>query len=137
LTTVPADSRAVLTNATVIHPTFVPDVAGTYVVELTVTDAAGVTATDAVMVTARGAAAQILDLLALVRGMPLQPAVKAYLSVILEAAVSHPRTAQVLCDALQLFIRYVEIWARGSIPPALAAQLVSDATRIRVVLGCR
>jgi hypothetical protein len=69
--------------------------------------------------------------------MPLQPAVKAYLSVVLEAAVSRPGTARVLCDALQLFIRYVEVRAGRTIPTALASQLVSDATRIRVVLGCR
>jgi hypothetical protein len=47
------------------------------VVELTVTDAAGVSTTDTVEITARGAADQILDLRALVRGMPLQPVVKA------------------------------------------------------------
>jgi hypothetical protein len=137
LTTVPAGSRAALTNPTAVNPAFVPDVAGAYVAELTVTDSAGVTATDAITVTARGAADQILDLLALVRGMPLPPMVKAYLSVVLEAAVSHPRRVQVLCDVMRLFIRYVEVRAGHTIPPALAAQLVSDATRIRVVLGCR
>jgi hypothetical protein len=57
--------------------------------------------------------------------------------VVLEAAVSRPRGVEVLCDALQLFIRYVEVRAGGTIAPALATQLVSDATRIRTVLGCR
>ena len=97
----------------------------------------GVTATDAITVTARGAADQILDLLALVRGMPLQPVVKAYLLLALEAAVSRPGSVQALCDAMRLFIGFVEARADRTIPRALATQLVSDATRIRVVLGCR
>ena len=137
LLTTPDGSRASLMNATSANPTFVPDVAGTYVVELTVTDAAGLTATDAVTITARGAVDQILDLLALIRGMPLHPVVKAYLTAVLEDAISRPRTVEVLCDGLALLIRYVEGRAGRTIPLALATQLVADATRISIVLGCR
>ena len=137
LVTTPGGSRAALINAASARPTLLPDVAGAYVVALTVTDAAGVSATDAVTITARSAVDQILDLLALVRGMPLQPVVRAYLTAALEAALGRPRTVDVLCDAMALFIRYVEVRAGRTIPLALATQLVADARRISVVLGCR
>lgn len=53
LTSRPSDSSASLSGANTAQPTFTPDVAGEYVVELTVEDGQGATSTDSVRITAQ------------------------------------------------------------------------------------
>ncbi len=109
---------------------------GTSVVQCTAGDAAGNTAQASFNVRIKGAPEQIVDLINLARGMPLPPALSTRLLLALQTALANPRNKPLACAALSVFIAVVQAQPPSVIPPALKAQLIADATRIKAVLGC-
>ena len=110
---------------------------GTTTVHCIASDAAGNTAGAGFNVRVKGAAEQIVDLIQLARGTTLPPGLKARLLAALQTALEDPRKIPIACLGLSLFIQLVQIQPPSVISPALKAQLIADANRIKAVLGCR
>ena len=109
---------------------------GTSVVQCTAGDAAGNTGQANFNVRIKGAPEQIVDLINLARGMPLPPALSTRLLLALQTALANPRNKPLACATLSVFIAVVQAQPPSVISPALKAQLIADATRIKAVLGC-
>jgi hypothetical protein len=108
--------------------------AGTTTVTCTATDDDGATATGSFTVTVRGAADQLGDLLLAADGVGPGRSLPAKVrSAIGALAAGDVATT---CATLHAFGNEVRAQTGKSIPPAVAAALTADATRIRSVLGC-
>jgi hypothetical protein len=84
----------------------------------------------------RGAPEQIVALLEKLRRMTFSASHKASLTTLLQALLSRPNGTPIVCQTLRLFITLIEQAPSRHIPPDVAAELISDAKRIRAVLGC-
>lgn len=107
---------------------------GTTSVTCTATDDDGATTTDSFIVTVRGAGEQLDDLLSAVDGVDPGKSLPAKVRTAIGAVAAGDLAGA--CDALSAFDNEVRAQSGKSIPPAVAAELRSDATRIRTVLGC-
>jgi HYR domain len=105
----------------------------------TAQDAAGNTALSAFSVHVKGAAEQIVDLIALVQSLGLRPASENSLGVKLKDASAHLSRNQFqgACGKLKDFIAEVTALANnGQLTPWDAYLLIQEANRIRAVIGC-
>jgi len=85
-------------------------------------------------VTVKGAAAQLADLRQAVHGVGIGGSLGAIVAAAQRLlAAGHPRLA---CATLNYFIFEVRLQTRWLIPVSTAAQLITDAERIQVLLGC-
>ena len=114
----------------------------TTVVSCLATNVFGDHATGSFNVVVKGAADQILQLIALEQSFHLRPLVSLSLEAelwIAEAFASSSRPGDQLraCPWLNLFIREVQANIGRTITPAQAAQLIAFANQIGAVLGCR
>ena len=100
------------------------------------TDGAGNTSQASFSVSVRGAPEQIVALLEKLRRMTFSANHKTRLTALLQILLSRPNGAPIVCATFRAFITLVEQAPPTHIPPDLAAELISDATRIRSVLGC-
>ena len=109
---------------------------GTTSVSCTAADPSGNESTDTFTVTVRGAQAQIVDLIERLRRKPFKPVVEARLIESLTEALANPKRSAVLCLKLQGFVVLVKLHRGRAIPSSVADELIADALRIRVVIGC-
>ena len=109
---------------------------GPTVATCTARDAAGNRASGSFQVKVRGAAEQIVDLIQLVRGQALPPALQASLLAALQTALANPQNLPSACHALTIFIAAAQALSGKAIPVAKANLMIADATRIKAVLGC-
>ena len=108
---------------------------GTTTVECSATDAAGNTATGSFDVVVKGAAAQLADLADKVEGVGRGHGLEATVTVArLLVARGKPGAACVTLVAFEIEVRAQQL--AHFIPKAQADALVTDARRIRAVLGC-
>ncbi|NUR32406.1 MAG: HYR domain-containing protein [Gemmatimonadaceae bacterium] len=113
---------------------------GTTNVTCTASDAAGNVSTATTTVTVRGAPEQIANLIQATTGLALSPTQTAQLVSALQTALDDPRNLPRACRALDGYIALVRLASRGTQPAISmdqAAKLITDATRIEAVLGCR
>jgi hypothetical protein len=111
---------------------------GTVTVICTATDLAGNNSTESFPLTVKGAPEQIVDLanemLAYVRkpalAAPLQTRLRSVAAALIQ---KRPATA---CKAMAAFTAVVKRMPGSILTTAQSQQLVADATRIRVVIGC-
>jgi hypothetical protein len=101
------------------------------------TDGAGNTSQASFSVSVRGAPQQIVVLLEKLRRMTFSATHKASLTALLQFLLSRPNGGPIVCETLRGFVRLIEQASGRYIPTDLAAELVTDATRIRSVLGCQ
>jgi hypothetical protein len=106
-------------------------------VACTATDGAGNTSEASFSVTVRGAPEQIVALLEKLRGMSFSALHKAKLTFLLQALLANPHHRPLVCETLRFFIALVEQASGRHIPAELAAELATDARRIRSVVGCQ
>ena len=109
---------------------------GTTAVQCRARDTAGNIAVANFNVRIKGATEQIVDLAQFVNASSLPPVVKTNLLIVLSVTLINHRNIPFACSALGIFIQYVQTQPSSVIPPALKAQLIADATRIKAVLGC-
>ena len=100
------------------------------------TDGAGNTSQASFSVSVRGAPEQIVALLEKLRRMTFSASHKASLTALLQFLLSRPNGGPIVCETLRGFIRLIEQASARHVPPDLAVELVTDARRIRSVLGC-
>jgi hypothetical protein len=100
------------------------------------TDGAGNSSQASFSVSVRGAPEQLVALLEKLRRMTFSATHKAKLTALLQVLLSRPNGGPIVCETLRFFILLVEQATGRHIPPDLAAELVTDARRIRSVLGC-
>ncbi|HZE88982.1 MAG TPA: HYR domain-containing protein, partial [Verrucomicrobiae bacterium] len=112
--------------------------AGTTTVTFRYRDAAGNTGIATSTVFVEGAAAQISDLIPVVRSLGLSRKLTGNLVTKLQDAVSYLNAGKVTraCVKLEKFIEVVNAQSGKGIAPADASALIAEATRIRSVLGC-
>jgi hypothetical protein len=108
---------------------------GVTTVTCTATDDDGATATGSFTVTVRGAREQLADLLVAVTGVGPGQSLEAKIRGIIDRLPD--RALPLTCEPLRAFAAALQAQAGRSIPAAKVAQWVTDATRIRAVLGCR
>jgi hypothetical protein len=111
---------------------------GTTTVTCKATDATGNSGSGSFKVRVRGAGQQIANLtdktLSYLDQLALKPAFKAALQAVADAiAAKHPK---VVCDALDLYVVAVKLASATAFTAAEKADLVADAVRIKVVIGC-
>jgi len=109
-------------------------VIGTTTVSCTATDGSGNRAAGSFTVTVRGAAEQLSDLAAAVKGVgPGESLADTVAVARWFLAHGQPKLTCLTLTAFQL-----EVWAQSGkkIPAAQASTLIADATRIKTVLGC-
>ncbi len=92
-------------------------------------------ATDTVLIE-EAAVDLIVDLIELIRGMSLAPAIETQLKAGLEKVLSNPRNVSGACTLLNAFTALVRAQSGKAIPTAKATALINQANRIRLVLGC-
>jgi len=109
---------------------------GTTTVSCTATDAAVNIASASFNVTVKGATEQILDLLQATIAVTLPPDVKSQLTTAVEKILADIRNVSLVCRGLDAYLTLVRARAGRSIPTATATRLITDATRIKAVLGC-
>ena len=108
----------------------------TSVVQCTANDAAGNLAQASFSVRIKGAPEQIIDLVELAKGMTLPPLLKTKLLEALQTALANPRNKPLACGALSAFIQFVQSQPVHVISAVKKDQMITDATRIKAVLGC-
>lgn len=116
-----------------------PDSGSTFAVGMTTvtctaTDDDGAETIGSFTVTVRGGGQQLADLLLAVDGVGPGRSLPAKVRGVVDARAAGDVAGA--CDALSAFGHEVRAQTGKSIPPAVAAGLRSDATRIRSVLGC-
>ena len=85
----------------------------------------------------KSATEQILDLIQLLKGRPLPPAVRAALTAALQQALANPRKVAIVCGMLDLFVRQVQLHAAHVSSAATASELIAEARAIKTSLACR
>ena len=78
----------------------------------------------------------IVDLIEIIRGMSLAPAIETQLKAGLEKVLSNPRNVSGACTLLNAFTTLVRAQSGKAIPTAKATALLNQADRIKRVLGC-
>ncbi|MDQ6690123.1 MAG: HYR domain-containing protein [Gemmatimonadota bacterium] len=119
------------------HPSASVFAIGTTLTTCTATDGSGNTASGTFSVRVLGAAEQIANLAEFMRGTAIPEPYRTQLVSALTGALSDPRSQARACPALNFFIMVVR--AKAPYIPALAAkapQIISDASRIKGVIGC-
>jgi hypothetical protein len=115
---------------------------GTTTVTCTATDHVGNTSSGSFKVTVLGAKEQLSNLIQKVANYSSLPqAVKTRLVAALQSLLAgfDPTNAtqkQLVCGALDVFIRAVQSMSGRTLPASVAADWIADATRIRAVLAC-
>jgi hypothetical protein len=111
---------------------------GPTTVRCTATDWVGKTSSESFIVTVRGAPAQIVALVQKTLAMLNQPLLEAALQAQLEnaAATLIAKNKLGACRALNLYIAVVQLQSGRALTVAQAAELITDARRIRAVIGC-
>ena len=112
---------------------------GTTTVSCTATNASGLSSRGTFRVVVKGAAAQVVDLIALVARMKLRPGFDNTLEVrlvgILTTLLTGGRTANV-CAQLDGFLLEVRAQTGRALTASQAAQLTAAAIQIKIVVGC-
>ena len=112
---------------------------GTTTVSCSATNRSGLSARATFRVVVKGAAAQLVDLIALVARMKLRPGFDNTLAFrlvnILAALLTGGRTANV-CAQLDGFLTEVHFQTGRALTAPQAAQLTAAATQIKIVVGC-
>jgi HYR domain-containing protein len=111
---------------------------GTTTVARGAQDASGNSSAGSFTVTVRGASQQMTDLVATVTKMPLDPPTRnnfRSISQNAQTAIANGDTARA-CDKLTSFISQVQALSGKKISAATAASLITDAERVKSVLGC-
>lgn len=103
-------------------------------VHCTAADAAGNSSSGSVTVTVRGATAQLVDLQTEAAGVGPGASLAGKLQAAADALSSGDTSSA--CGSLQAFLNEVAGQNGKKLSPTLAAQLTTDATRLRAVLGC-
>ena len=110
---------------------------GTTSVSCSAVDAAGnKSAPASFVVTVLGAPDQIANLIEYVRGVPIPEPDRTQLINALQSALSQPRSIQIACPAMTLFVTTVKARTPKMFSVEKSAQIVDDATRIKSVVGC-
>ena len=128
----PAGSSATLSSTTIVNPTFVPDVAGDYVVQLVVNDGTEDSPPDQVTITALSPQQVIENLIALVISMDLNKGLTKSLTTKLYEAIDYLNSGDNTggIDALNSFINSVEAQAGKKLTNEQADQLIAEAQSI-------
>jgi hypothetical protein len=109
---------------------------GRNVVTCTATDASGNSTSQSFTVMVLGAPEQILKLIEYIKGQPIGATHRTQLLDLLTKVLSDPRSTPYACRALDFFIAAVKAKRGTAIPTAKADYILSEARRIRNVLGC-
>lgn len=112
---------------------------GVTTVNCTATDAASNSTTKSFQITVKSALMQISDLIAKVQGLPINSGYKNNLVDKLNTAKTDLQANNVTgtCSALSDFVQDVQGQSGKKLTVAQATDLISDATRIKAVIGCR
>jgi hypothetical protein len=111
---------------------------GTATVNCTATDHAGNATSGSFTVKVKSAAEQIVDLINLLRSMVNKPALADSLAANLQSAAQSlvARKPQAACLVMNALITAVKLTPNSILTASQRALLVSEATRIRAVIGC-
>ena len=128
----PAGSGATLSSTTDVSPTFEPDVAGDYVVQLVVNDGIVNSSPDQVTITALSPQQAIENLIALVISMNLNQGQTKSLTTKLYEAIDYLNNGDNAgaVDALNSFINSVEAQTGKKLTNEQADQLIAETQRI-------
>jgi hypothetical protein len=79
---------------------------------------------------------QIANLIEYIKGAAIPTAKKTSLIDYLQTVLANPRRSTLTCRAMDLLVAVVKLSSVSAIPADKGLQIVADATRIKVVIGC-